>query len=45
MNIYSSDDNDIRGTTPVDDHDDHGISTHDDDEERRIKISKTGLKI
>ena len=47
MKIFcsSAKDDDVRGTTPNDDHEDHGISTYDDDEARRIKISKTGLKI
>ena len=41
----SNDDDDIRGTTPTDDNEDHGISTYDDDDAMRIKISKMGLKI
>lgn len=30
---------------PIDDHEDHGISTYDDDEALRKKIAKMGLKI
>ena len=30
---------------PMDDHEDHGISTYDDDEALRKKIAKMGLKI
>lgn len=45
MNIYSSNDNTIQNITPVDDREDHGIDTYDDDEARRIKVSRMGLKI